>query len=57
MNIILGIILLAIGIILENNFAKRTDSFNPEYDDWFTLYLIAQCSTFAIFFGIILLIS
>lgn len=57
MNIILGIILLAIGIVLENKFAKRTDSFNPEYDDWFTLYLIAQCSTFSIFFGIMLLIS
>lgn len=56
MNIILGIILLAIGIVLEINFAKRTDSFNPEYDDWLTLFLIAQCSTFAIFFGINLLI-
>lgn len=57
MKIILGIILLAIGTVLEIKFAKRTDSFKPEYDDWFTLYLIAQCSTFAIYFGIILLIS
>ena len=57
MNIILGIILLAIGIVLEIEFAKRTYSFNPEYDNWLTLYLIAQFSTFAIFFGIDLLFS
>jgi len=57
MNIILGILLFIAGIAIEIMFKNKLEEYEPEYDNWFLLYLLALLSTFCFFLsGIIILI-